>query len=161
MLNKVFLMGRLVRDPELRQTTSGVACCRFSVAVERQYKNQQTGERETDFIECSAWRQTAEFVSRYFNKGSMILVEGAMRNNNYTDSNGVQHYAMQVQVDSVSFCGGKSDSSPAQSTPQQAAPAQAQSTTPATASGMPQPTQMTLGDLDEFEEILSDGEVPF
>ena len=157
MLNKVFLMGRLVRDPELRQTTSGVACCRFSVAVDRPYKNQQTGERECDFIECSAWRSTAEFVTRYFHKGSMILVEGSMRNNNYTDGNGVQHYAMQVQVDSVSFCGGKSDSSPAQSTPQQAAPAPA----PQASSGGPQPTQMTLGDLDEFEEILSDGEVPF
>lgn len=160
MLNKVFLMGRLVRDPELRQTPSGVQVCRFSIAVDRPYKNQQTGERECDFIECSAWRQTAEFVSRYFTKGKMILVEGAMRNNNYVDSNGVQHYAMQVQVDSVSFC-GKSESDAAPAPAPQTAPAQAPAHTPAAVSGMPQPTQMSLDDLAEFEELVGSGEDPF
>lgn len=154
MLNKVFLMGRLVRDPELRQTPSGVSVCRFSIAVDRQYKNQQTDERECDFIECSAWRQTADFVARYFTKGKLILVEGAMRNNNYTDGNGVQHYAMQVQVDSVSFC-GKSDGDQAPAPAQQSAPAPAQST------GMPQPTQISLDEIGEFEEILGSGEDPF
>lgn len=154
MLNKVFLMGRLVRDPELRQTPSGVSVCRFSIAVDRQYKNQQTGERECDFIECSAWRQTADFVARYFTKGKMILVEGIMRNNNYTDGNGVQHYGMNVQADSVSFC-GKSDGDQAPATAQQAAPVPAQS------AGMPQPTQVSLDDITGFEEILGSGEDPF
>lgn len=156
MLNKVFLMGRLVRDPELRQTPSGVSVCRFSVAVDRQYKNQQTGERECDFVECSAWRQTAEFVARYFSKGKLILVEGAMRNNNYTDGNGVQHYSMNVQADSVHFC-GRSDGDQAPASSQQTAPAPA----PQTSSGMPQPTQMTLDDISDFEEIISDGSAPF
>lgn len=156
MLNKVFLMGRLVRDPELRQTPSGVSVCRFSVAVDRQYKNQQTGERECDFIECAAWRSTADFVARYFTKGKLILAEGSMRNNNYTDSSGVQHYGMNVQVDSVSFC-GRNDGDQTAAPAHQAAPEAA----PQTSSGMPQPTQMTLDDISDFEEIISDGEAPF
>ena len=156
MLNKVFLMGRLTRDPELRQTTSGISACRFHIAVDRQYKNQQTGERETDFIECCAWRQTAEFVSRYFSQGKLILVEGSMRNNNYTDGNGVQHYGMNVQVDAVRFCGSKQDSEPQTGTQPAAAPR------PAPAESV-QPKQQTIdiGELGEFEEILSDGEIPF
>ena len=107
MLNKVILMGRLTRDPEFRQTPSGVPVCRFSIAINRQFANKQTGERETDFIDCDAWRSTAEFVSRYFSKGNMILVEGQLRNNNYTDNNGVKHYSMRVMVDNVSFCESK------------------------------------------------------
>ena len=85
MLNKVILMGRLTADPELRQTPSGVSSCRFSVAVNRNYTSKETGERQTDFINVVAWRNTAEFVSRYFSKGKMIIVEGSLRNNNYTD----------------------------------------------------------------------------
>jgi single-strand DNA-binding protein len=107
MLNKVILMGRLTRDPEFRQTTSGVPVCRFSIAINRQFANKQTGERETDFVDCVAWRNTAEFVSRYFSKGNMILVEGQLRNDNYTDNNGVKHYRMNVFVDNVSFCESK------------------------------------------------------
>ncbi len=168
MLNKVILMGRLTRDPEFRQTTSGVAMCRFSVAVDRGFTNKQTGEREADFIDCDAWRATAEFVSRYFTKGSMIIVEGSLRNNNYTDNNGVKHYTMRVQADNVSFGESKKSASaggyaqqggfaaPQQnnggnySAPQQqyAAPAQPKES-------------LNIGDLGEFEEILSDGEVPF
>ena len=99
MLNKVILMGRLTADPELRQTPSGVSSCRFSVAVNRNYTSKETGERQTDFINVVAWRNTAEFVSRYFSKGKMIIVEGSLRNNNYTDQNGVKHYSMDVQAD--------------------------------------------------------------
>ncbi|MDE5917817.1 MAG: single-stranded DNA-binding protein, partial [Oscillospiraceae bacterium] len=99
MLNKVILMGRLTADPELRQTPSGISSCRFSIAIDRSYKSRDTGERQTDFINIVTWRQTAEFVSRYFSKGRMIIVEGSLRNNNYTDSNGVKHYSMDVQAD--------------------------------------------------------------
>ena len=171
MLNKVILMGRLTRDPEFRQTTSGIPVTRFSIAISRQFANKQTGEREADFVDCVAWRQTAEIVSRYFNKGSMILVEGQLRNDNYTDNNGVKHYRMNVMVDNVSFCESKGASqgggdysgqqggyqqnsgysggyqnAPAPAAPRPAAPAQ---------------DALSIGDIGEFEEILSDGEVPF
>lgn len=167
MLNKVILMGRLTRDPEFRQTTSGVAVCRFSVAVDRGFANKQTGEREADFIDCEAWRATAEFISRYFTKGKMIIVEGSLRNNNYTDNNGVKHYSMRVQVDNVSFGESKNASGNGGGFAQQggfAAPQQSnnggygqqQYAAPA------QPKEsLQIGDLGEFEEILSDGEVPF
>jgi single-strand DNA-binding protein len=107
MLNKVIIMGRLTKDPDLKNTQSGVAMCRFSVAVERQFKDKVTGERQTDFLDCTAFRGTAEFISRYFAKGNMILVEGNIQNNNYTDNNGVKHYSNNIMVENVSFCGGK------------------------------------------------------
>ena len=154
MLNKVFLMGRLAHDPELRQTTAGASVCRFSVAVERPYKNQ-AGEKETDFIDCTAWRQTADFVARYFSKGAMSLIEGAMRNNNYTDNNGVNHYGMLVQVDQVSFCGSKRESDGAFA-PQQPQ----QQTVQPTAAAQPEP-QLSLDDLADVEELISDGSAPF
>ena len=78
-MNKVILMGRLTADPELRQTQSGISSCRFTVAVNRRIADKNTGERQADFISCTAWRQTAEFVSRYFKKGSMICVESIFR----------------------------------------------------------------------------------
>lgn len=165
MLNKVILMGRLTADPELRQTTSGISSCRFSVAIDRSYRSKDTGERQTDFINVVAWRQTAEFVSRYFSKGRMIIVEGSLRNNNYTDNNGVKHYSMDVQADNVSFGESKAAANASgaidngsfqyQQPAQTAAPVQqAPQSTPATES-------IQLGDLGDFEEILSDGEVPF
>lgn len=176
MLNKVIIMGRLTRDPEFRQTTSGVPVCRISVAVNRSYKNRDTGERveDTDFIDCDAWRQTAEFVSRYFTKGSMILIEGQLRNNNYTDNNGVKHYSMRVLVDNVSFCEskgasqGNGDYSQRQQQSggwgqqqggyaQKSAPQRPAAPAPAA----PPQDAMNIGDLSDFEEILSDGEVPF
>lgn len=163
MLNKVLLMGRLTRDPEFRQTTSGVAVCRFSVAVDRKFANKETRERDADFIDCEAWRNNAEFISRYFFKGSMILVEGQLRNNNWTDDNGVKHYAMKTLVDSVSFCGSKNESggnAPQQNTGYQSAPAVPQSQTAPTAA-TPAQEAIGIGDLGEFEEILGDGELPF
>lgn len=154
MYNRVILMGRLTRDPELRTTQSGIAMCRFSVAVERAYSRGE--EKQTDFFDVTVWRQTAEFVSKYFSKGRMILIEGSIQNSNYTDQNGVKHYATAIMAERVQFCGDKSgaqgqpDYRPSQaSVPQRSvAPAQA-----------PQPVE--LGDLGDFEEILSDGEVPF
>ena len=106
MFNRIILMGRLTRDPELRTTQSGIQMCRFSVAVDRAYSKGE--EKQTDFIDITAWRQTAEFVSKWFTKGRMILVEGKLQNNNYTDQNGVKHYQNVVIADSVSFCGDKS-----------------------------------------------------
>lgn len=172
MLNKVILMGRLCADPDFRQTPSGVPVCRIRVAVDRRFANKQTGEREADFISVTCWRQQAEFVSRYFHKGSMIIVEGSLRNSDYTDQNGVKHYSMDVQADNVSFGESKRSAQEnggyqgayqqpayAQAAPAPAAPA-APAAAPAPAnSGAPGSLQ--LGDLGDFEEILSDGEVPF
>ncbi len=166
MINKVILMGRLTADPELRQTPSGISSCRFTVAVDRGYKSKDSGERQADFIRVISWRQTAEFVSRYFSKGKMIIVEGSLRNNDYTDNNGVKHYSMDVQADNVSFGESKSASaannndsySMASGNFQQ--PQQQGNTNTYSA---PQNTEETvsLNNLDDFEEILSDGEVPF
>ena len=82
-MNKVILVGRLTADPELRQTQSGIASCRFTVAVDRRFADKNTGERQADFITCVAWRQTAEFISRFFGKGRMIAIEGSLRVRNY------------------------------------------------------------------------------
>ncbi len=158
MLNKVILMGRLTRDPEFRQTTSGVAMCRFSVACDRRIANKETGERQADFIDCIAWRQSAEFISRYFTKGSMIIVEGTLQNNNYTDNNGVKHYAMNVVCENVSF--GESKKSAAASGYAQQGYGGGYSAQQNAAPAQPKET-LQIGDLGEFEEILSDGEVPF
>ena len=155
MLNKVILMGRLTRDPEFRQTTSGTPVCRFSLAINRQFANKQTGERETDFVDCDAWRSTAEFISRYFTKGQKIIVEGSLRNNDYTDNNGVKHYSMDVLIQNVEFGESKGSDGGYQ---QQSAPAQ-QTQAPRAAAPASEP--LDIGDLGEFEEILSDGEVPF
>ena len=123
-MNKTILVGRLTADPELRQTQSGVASCRFTVAVDRKFADKNTGEKQSDFITCVAWRQTAEFVSRYFNRGKMIALEGSLRTGKYQDRNheDVTHYTTEVYVDNVEFVGSKGDggqqtqTSPAQTT---------------------------------------------
>lgn len=109
-MNKVVLLGRICQNPELRQTQSGIASCRFTVAVNRKFKNAN-GEYDADFISCVAWRQTAEFVSKYFSKGSMICVEGSLRTGSYQDRNhqDVTHYTTDLYVDNVEFCGSKSN----------------------------------------------------
>ena len=109
-MNKVTLMGRLTADPELRKSQSGVSSVRFTVAVERRFADKNTGERQSDFISCVAFRQTAEFICRYFSKGKMIAVEGSLRNNNYQDKKyqDVMHYSYDVFVEQAEFCGDKS-----------------------------------------------------
>ena len=102
-MNIVIIHGRLTKDPEFRQTQSGIPVCRFTVAVDRFTKDKQ---KQADFIECTAWRQTAEFVSRYFSKGSAIIVEGSLHNNNY-ESNGVKHYSYNVLAERVHFAESK------------------------------------------------------
>jgi single-strand DNA-binding protein len=101
MLNKVIMMGRLCDDPDFRQTQSQIPVCRFRIAVNR--PKAKDGQEKTDFINCVAWRSSAEFVSRYFFKGSMIVIEGRMQNNDYTDGNGTKHYSYEVLCDNVTF----------------------------------------------------------
>lgn len=109
MLNKIFLMGRLVADPELRTTPSGVAVATFRIAVDRDFKNKQTGEKETDFVTIVAWRTTAEFVSRYFSKGRMAVVEGRLQIRPYTDRDGNKRTATEVVADNIYFGDSKRD----------------------------------------------------
>lgn len=175
-MNKVILVGRLVADPELRQTQNGVASCRIRIAVDRKFADKSTGERQSDFINCTAWRQTAEFISRYFSKGKLIAVEGSLRTGSYIDKNhpDVTHYTTDVFIDNVEFVGGKSESGGnggnqnynnggynnggynAGNNGFQAPPAQSAPSQPA-----PQNNDMSYGNLSDFEEILSDGDVPF
>lgn len=103
MLNHIVLMGRLVRDPELRRTQSGVAVASFRLAVDRDFANQQTGEREADFIDIVAWRSTAEFVSKYFSKGRMAVVSGRLQMRNWTDNNGQKRISAEVVAENVYF----------------------------------------------------------
>ena len=147
MINKWIGMGRLTADPELKQTPSGVFTCTVNLAVQRDYSDGN-GERQTDFICVVAWRQTAEFLCKYFRKGSMIAVVGELRTRTYNDKRypDVKHYVTEVYADKVNFCGGKNESggnndpAPAQTAPQ--APAQ-------------------VPNLDDFEQIGNDSDLPF
>jgi single-strand DNA-binding protein len=103
MLNHITIMGRLTRDPELRRTGSGVAVANFTVAVDRDFSSKDGGEKETDFIDCVAWRQTGEFVSKYFTKGSMAIVSGRLQIRNYTDKDNNKRRNAEVVADSVYF----------------------------------------------------------
>ena len=103
MLNHITIMGRLTRDPELRRTGTGIAVASFNVAVDRDFGGRDGGERETDFIDCVAWRQTGEFVSKYFTKGSMIVVSGRLQIRNWTDKDGNKRRTAEVVADNVYF----------------------------------------------------------
>ena len=109
MLNKVILQGRLTRDPELRHTQSGTAVTAFSLAVDRDFKDKQTGERATDFIDCVAWRSTAEFAARYFAKGRMAIVSGSLQLRDWTDKEGGKRRSAEVIVDNIYFGDSKRD----------------------------------------------------
>lgn len=135
-MNQIILKGRLVADPELRQTQSGIATCRFKIAVDKISKSE---EKKADFIDCDAWRSTAEFIAKYFKKGQEILISGALHNNNYEKADGTKVYGYTVTADKVEFCGAKGSG---------------------TVSDQNNPGAV-LGDLGDFEEILSDGDVPF
>lgn len=146
MLNNITLMGRLTADPELRQTQSGTATTRFTVAVDRDF-TPQGQERQADFITVVAWKQTAEFINKYFSKGSMIAIVGSLRTGSYADKKypDVKHYTTEVYADKVSFCGGKSDN---------VAPKSEKEPTKQDVSVMP-------GNLSDFEEIVGDDDLPF
>ena len=103
MLNTITIMGRLVRDPELRRTGSGIAVASFTVAVDRDWPNKETGEKETDFFDCVAWRQTGEFVSKYFTKGSMIVVSGRLQIRSWVDKDGNKRKTAEIVADNVYF----------------------------------------------------------
>ena len=109
MLNHIVLMGRLTRDPELRRTGSGLAVVSFSLAVDRDFGNRETGDRETDFIDIVAWRNTAEFVSKYFTKGRMAVVSGRLQIRNWTDKEGNKRRSAEVVADNVYFGDSKRD----------------------------------------------------
>ncbi len=146
MLNKVILMGRLVRDPELRTTPQGVSVCSFSIAVDRGYARQGE-ERQADFINIVAWRSTAEFVSKYFVKGQMIAVVGRIQTRNYDDKDGKRVYVTEVVADEVSFTESKKDSG-AQPATYTTAAAQA-----------PQQTQPPVS--DGFQVVPDEDDLPF
>lgn len=136
-MNNVVLKGRLVADPELRQTQSNISVTSFKIAVNK-YTGKD-GEKSADFIECNAWRGTAEFISKYFTKGQEILIRGAIHNKEWTDKNNVKHYTYEVTAENAEFCGSKaSNSAPAGND-----------------------ASVEIGDLGSFEEILSVGDVPF
>lgn len=163
-MNQIVIMGRLTADPELKETTSGKSVTSFSVAVQRDYANEQK-EREVDFIPVVAWRSTAEFVCRYFAKGQMIALTGRLQSRKYTDKEGNNRTAYDVVADRVYFTGSKQDDKPTQAQPN-AAP---QTATQAQPSAAPQTaTQATLSlartpdeiNLEDFEEI-GESELPF
>lgn len=109
-MNRVILLGRLVADPETRMTQSNIAMTRFKLAVNRQGKKED-GQPTADFFQVTAWRHTAEFVQKYFTKGQQVLIEGTIRNNNYTDKNGIQHYTNDIHATQVYFADSKRDKS--------------------------------------------------
>lgn len=150
MLNRIVLMGRLTRDPELRRTQSGTAVTSFSIACDRDFKSQN-GEKETDFIDIVAWRGTAEFVSKYFTKGRMAIVEGRLQIRDWTDNNGGKRRSAEVVADNIYFGDSKRDSAPGDygAPPAYGAPA-----------GRGTPPSMDA--RSEFAEIGDeDGELPF
>ena len=109
MLNHIVIMGRLTRDPELRRTGSGIAVASFTVAVDRDFGGRDGGEKETDFIDCVAWRQTGEFVSKYFTKGRMIVVSGRLQIRSWTDKDGNKRRTAEVVADNCYFGDSKRD----------------------------------------------------
>ena len=109
MLNHITLMGRLTRDPELRRTGSGVAVASFSIAVDRDFGGRDGGEKKTDFIDCVAWRQTGEFISKYFTKGRMIVVDGRLEMRDWTDKEGNKRRSAEVIVANAYFGDSKRD----------------------------------------------------
>ncbi len=150
MINRAILMGRITHDLELRQTPSGASVITFNVAVDRGYAKQGE-ERQTDFITCVAWKQRAEFISKYFSKGRMIALEGQLRTRTYDDKNGSRHYITEVYVDNVSFT-GEANKQTTSSNP---------SNQPPTPSSQQTSENISIGNIEDYEEILSDDGVPF
>lgn len=157
MLNIIAIVGRLVADPELRTTPAGYSVCSFRIACDRSYA-QQGYERQADFIDIVAWRQQADFVSRYFQKGSMIAIDGRLQTRNYQDKNGNSRTAVEVVANNISFAGAKRQDA-------QRAPSYEQQTTSyvqqaKAAQNVPQSTY-TQGSMDDFAVINDDDDLPF
>ncbi len=147
-MNSICLMGRLTADPELKTTQSGVSVTSFTVAVDRAYRAKDQ-ERQADFIPCVAWRQTAEFITRYFRKGNRIALNGSLQTRSYTANDGSKRTVYEVVVDNAFFCESKGGNAGA----------------PSYDSQMPQPTEakpaFSTANAGDFEEILTDEELPF
>lgn len=154
--NKVILGGRLTFDPELRQTPNGLPVVTFSIAVSRRTKSQdqqqQNAQPTADFFNCTAWRQQAEFIARYFRKGSSICVTGTLQNRNWTDQQGVKHFATDVVVDEVHFVDSKNDS-PAMGMSQQYQTAPPMNSQPSYTS--------EEDEIAKFEDLQNDDDLPF
>ena len=165
MLNRIIIMGRLARDPELRRTQTGTPVASFRLAVDRDFKDKNTGERSTDWIDVVAWRATAEFVSRYFTKGRMAVVEGRLQMRDWTDKEGNKRTAAEVVADNVYFGDSKRDGDGGYSAGygQGGYPSSSYSSgggysAPAPSSGYGAPP----ADGDQFAELSDDdGELPF
>lgn len=153
MLNRIILMGRLTRDPELRHTQTGTPVASFSLAVDRDFKDKTTGEKSTDFIDIVAWRQTAEFVSRFFTKGRMAVVEGRLQIRDWTDKDGGKRRSAEVVADNVYFGDSKRDGGDNSGYNPGYAPA------PASHSAAPSNFSASGSDFAEIGE--DDGELPF
>ena len=157
MLNVVAIMGRLVADPELRTTTQGQSVCSFRIACDRSYV-QQGQQRQADFIDIVAWRQQAEFVSKYFQKGSLIAIEGSLQTRQYQDKNGNKRTAVEVVANNISFAGAKRQDG-------QSVPSYEQQTTShiqqaKAAQNAPQ-CAYTQGSMDDFAVISDNDDLPF
>ena len=173
MLNRIILMGRLTRDPELRHTQTGTPVASFSLAVDRDFKDKQTGEKSTDFIDVVAWRQTAEFVSRFFTKGRMAVVEGRLQIRDWTDKEGGKRRTAEVIADNVYFGDSKRDAEAGgyaapsygapgggYAAPSYGAPGGGYAPPPAPASGGYAAPSSPVG--NEFGDLADDdGELPF
>ena len=133
---RVILLGRITKDLELKQTPNGTSVLAFTVAVERNYSKGE--DKQSDFINCVAWKEKAEFISKYFGKGRMIAIEGNLRTRAYDDKNGVKHYVTEVYVDNVSFTGEKKQTETVHTNPAD-----------------------SIGNPDDYEDVLSDDGVPF
>ena len=149
-LNKVVLAGRITADPELKQTTTGVSVLSFSLAVNRRFSKNEQGEQQTDFINMVAWRQTAEFISKYFRKGSAICVTGSIQTRSWQDNQGQKRYATEVVVDEAMFVDSRSESGNAQGNSYMP---DAYNATPAYSSN--------AGAAPNFEELNTDDDLPF
>ena len=154
-MNKVVLLGRLAADPELRQTPNGFTVTRFTIAVDRQYS--KGSDRQTDWIDIVAWRNTAEFVCKYFQKGSPIVVEGSIQTRTYEDKSGNKRKAVEVQADSVEFVPRPKDQPMASGAPAFRAPERAEFAPPVPD---PAPVAYSAGDADDFT-VVEDEDLPF
>ena len=159
MLNVVAIQGRLTHDPELKTTPNGVSVCSFRIACERSYSSKGE-ERKADFFTITAWRQTAEFVCKYFQKGSMIAIEGSLQTRQYQDQQGSNRTVVEVVASNVSFCGGKAAERPsAASFDQQTKNHEREAN--AAHSAPQQPQSYAQGSVDDFTEISDADELPF
>ena len=147
-LNKVVLAGRLTADPELKQTQSGLPVLSFTLAINRRFQKTADGQpaqQQADFINCVAWRQTAEFISRYFHKGSSLCVTGSIQTRTWTDNTGAKRYATDVVVDEAMFVDSRSDSNQSSYVPD----------------AYGSPSFSNMGEAPNFEEVKTDDDLPF